>query len=398
LLAEIEANQDLQGTLKQEGAALVSEDTRIVVLNKTRTPDSADREEVPEEALPARLVAEFAHLSRGLLASFALSSVAAVRRGAHHVLSLYASEVDGAFVAHRCEIPHPDDSKAFALDLISSELRNLIEIDDVAETTLGAPIVEAWLDRKIQGGHKFQSDYAEIPSDEVKKLIDGGVESLKQSKAAQHVPGDKDKKADKKIKAGALARVFYQSAGEAEHSVRRLSRLSTFQRETTRTRLPPEWRPKLTLGSVIQRIEQEGDGDLLLCVQPRCDSIRLTGRTAFPFQTIAIETPGFNLVVPSPNGEDKEVWVNLKPRDAKMIEFDPDEQRRAVFASRNDETTAFVFVDALQARYVWVGDLKAMKAQLWATELGARVQAVGMEEFEWLRLASDREIKRDWAK
>jgi hypothetical protein len=395
LLTEINESEELNGALNQDGPVLRSADTRIVVLNKTRTPDAADREEVPEEALPARLIAEFAHLSRGVLASFALSSVAAVRRGAHHVLALYTSEVDGAFIAHRCEIPNPDDAKAFVLDMITSELRNLIEVDDVAEQTLGAEVISAWIDEKIAAGHQFKNDHAQIPADELRKFIAGGAEALKQSKVAQHVPGDPAKKPDQWIKAGTLARAFYETADDAKRAVRRLSRLSTFQRENTRTRLPPEWRPKLTLGTVIKRID--GGDQLLMCVQPRCDSIRLSGSTAFPFQTIRLGGTTFNLVVPDVDGQEIEVWVNMKPRDTHMIEFEPDADLRAVLAVRHAETGRFLFKDKSGQSYAWIGDIKAMKAQRWVVELGSRVQAVGMEEFEWLRLASEEKVKLNWA-
>lgn len=397
LLSEIVETPDLAGMLQQDGPVLSSTDTRIVVLNKTRTPDAADREEVPEEALPARLVAEFANLSRGLLASFALSSVAAVRRGAHHVLALYTSELDGAFVAHRCAIPNPDDSKGFAMDLITSELRNLIEVDNVADETLGAPVVEAWIEQKIEAGHEFKSDYAQIPNDAVKKLVTGGIAALNETKGGHHVPGQADKKAERAIKAGVLARVFYEDSDKAKEGVRTLSCLSTFQRERSRTRLPAEWRPKLTLGTLVKRVAENDAGELLLCVQPRCDSIRLTERTAFPFQSIKIEGNVFNLVVPAANGAGQEVWVNLKPRDARMIEFDPAQPARMILGTRDEMLDDFIFTDSEGTRYAWVGDINPMKAQRWVVELGARVQAVGMEEFEWLRLASEEQIKQNWA-
>ena len=397
LLAEVEEHDNLKGLLRQDGATLLSADTRITVFNKTRTPDAADRREVSEEALPGLLVEEFAHLTRGVLPSFALSAVAAVRRGAHHVLALHTSEMDGAFIAHRCEIPHPDDSKGFAVDLITSELRNLIELDNVPEATLGAPIIEAWIEARAQEGHRFKTNHAELPSNEVKKLVSGGADALKKSKEVQHVPGDQSTRATQGIKQGTLARVFYSDAAGAKRSVRRLACFSTFQRETSRTRLPEGWRPKLTLGSLIRRVAEGGAGEMLLCVQPRCDSIRLAGRTSFPFQTVTLEGSAFNLVVPDLNGEEIEAWVNLKPRDARMIDFDPDQERQAVLASRETPKGPLLFRDIAGQTYAWIGDLKAMKAQGWAGELGSRVQAVGMEELELLRLAGTRGITREWA-
>lgn len=399
LLEEVEQTAELQGLLQRDGAVLRNSNTRLVVLNKRYTPEAADREEVTEEGLPGRLVSEFAELCKGVLPSFALSSVAAIRRGAHHVLALYTSDLDGAFIAHRCGIPHPDDAKNFALDLITSELRNLIEVNDVTETTLGSPIIEAWVESKLAGGHRFRSENAEIPDDHVKGFVDGGSRSVEKSGKAQHAHGAPDTKVDEenRITCGTLARTFYSNADDARNGVRRLSRLSTFQREADRTRLPEGWLPLLTLGSLIQTVTEAGGGELLLCVQPRCDSIRLKARTAFPFQTISGEAPTFNLIVRDLASTDRETWVNLKPRDARMIEFEPDGARQAVLAARDTGAGRYLFRDADGQSYAWLGDLKEMKAQRWAGELGSRVQVVGLEELEWLRWASERKLKRNWA-
>ncbi|NJO33330.1 MAG: hypothetical protein HC869_09495, partial [Rhodospirillales bacterium] len=85
LLAELEQDETLRGRFARSGSDIGNISTRIIVLNKRTTPEAADRDEVNEERLPERLIFEFAKLSEGVVPSFALSSVAAVRQGAHHV-------------------------------------------------------------------------------------------------------------------------------------------------------------------------------------------------------------------------------------------------------------------------------------------------------------------------
>jgi hypothetical protein len=397
LLAEIEADHLLKGRLTLDGSVLVGTDTRVVFLNKRGALTGPDADAVSEEALPPRLVEEFSLLGQGLLASFALSSIAAVRRGAHHLLALYGRDLDASFVAHRCGIRHPEDAGTFATDLIASELRNLIEIDDVAEHCLGADVVGAWVESLIATGHAFQSDDAEIPNNVVRDFVMNGATSVADSANKHHLHGKSNKQAKKPITAGRLARAFYATAKEAKVGTGSLSRLSTFQREARRSHFPAAWRPMLSLGTVVQgsRPAEGVPGPILVCVQPRCDSVRLPDVAAFPFQTVTVGDDHFNLVLCDIDNAETQAWVNLKPRDARMLCFKADPIRAVVLATQDSEGL-YVFRDADDQPYTWLGDLKEMKAQLWASELGSRVNAVGIEEFEWLRWAGERKFKRDW--
>jgi hypothetical protein len=80
-----------------------------------------------------------------------------------------------------------------------------------------------------------------------------------------------------------------------------------------------------------------------------------------------------------------------------MIHFSPDTARQAVLGTRDEETGRYLFRDIDGLTYAWLGDLKDMKAQRWAGELGSRVQIVGLDEFEWLRWAAERKLRRNWA-
>lgn len=397
LLKEIEGVPALEGRLRAEGPALIGNDTRIVFINKRGSPPSADLDEVLEADLPGRLMEEFAKLSDGLLATFAISAVAAIRRGAHHVLALYTKDLDGAYVAHRSALPDPDDAISFAADLISSELKNLIELDDTAARNLKADVVDAWLAGLTDRGHAFRTDNAEVPAAEVKKFIAGGAAAVKASEGVHHVHGNAANKAAKanRVTPGALPRIFYSDAASAKHATRLLARLATFQRERIgRARLPDHWRPTLTLGSVVQAFPAGDAPELLLCMQPRCDSVRLKKAFAFPFQTIDSAGTNFNIALRDVAGEAREAWVNLKPRDSKMLTFTPDAVTRTVRAAPEDGV--LVFTDDAGNKYAWLGDVKEMKAQKWAGDLGGRVLGVGLDDFEWLRTASERQIDKDW--
>ena len=62
---------------------------------------------VSEEDFPKRLVDDFASMTAGLLPSIALTSLTAVREGAHKVLDRFGADLDPAFLAHRYVFPNP---------------------------------------------------------------------------------------------------------------------------------------------------------------------------------------------------------------------------------------------------------------------------------------------------
>lgn len=50
---------------------------------------------VPEKELPERLIKEFAIITEGVLSTFAVQSIAVVRRAAHHIVAVFRKELDG---------------------------------------------------------------------------------------------------------------------------------------------------------------------------------------------------------------------------------------------------------------------------------------------------------------
>jgi hypothetical protein len=115
---------------------------------------------------------------------------------------------------------------------------------------------------------------------------------------------------------------------------------------------------------------------------------------AFPFQTIDSTGANFNIALRDVSGEAHEAWVNLKPRDSRMLTFTPEAATRTVRATLEDGL--LTFTDDGGNKYAWLGDVKDMKAQKWAGDLGNRVLGVGLDDFEWLRIASERQIGKNW--
>jgi hypothetical protein len=392
-----EVFEDLQGDsdLKERFSlitgttALTRGDAKICFLNKRNTPPVGQTEIVAERELPARLVREFATVTEGVLATFAVSAIAAVRRSAHHLIALFRKELDGAFLAHRCRLEEPDDAEDFLTDLMTDELRNVMTTLDVAGRCLAAGTLEAWVDHvsanndHVFRNHRKRTNYA---ADQVKTFLRNGLEATEKVLSRK---GLKD-----------IEGIFYATGNEAWRRNLELARLSNLKRERLgRSYFPENWQPTLSLGSILKVLrirpvnEEERSryrdipSDYLVCVQPGCHSVRLKGETAFPFQTALRSDSTFNLVVRDDDSEGTSLLVGWKPRDAALIRFLAIPPQRSIRAAREDE--GFVFTDTHCRRFLWLGDIKDLKAQRSASELAQFIHTAAVNDLEWLRLAAE---------
>lgn len=395
ILDAVEEAPELKNVLTREGAVLTGQNVRICVLSKPQATGSADVDKVEEGDLPQRLISEFAALSRGLLTSFALHSIAAVRLAAHHIATVFRQELDGAYLGHRCSLPQPDDARDFAVELLVGELRNVVAVDEEAAGRMTDTVLDAWVDGRATAG--FQAKGKAVAIETIKTLLHGGADALGKSK--EQFVDSAGSPTEGRIGSGNFGRPFFDTDATAWSGHLEFARLSSFKREAFgRTQLPADFQPTLTLGTVLKCVGPANDAEeamysgltapFYVCMQPRCDSVRLTASTGFPFQTATESKQPFNLVVKErDHASGTPLLMAGKLADVVVIKFTPNQHTGTVRAEPQKDV-GFVFVDDNQRRFLWLGDLRNMKAQQEASSLAANVHRVGTDEFEWLRLAS----------
>jgi hypothetical protein len=159
--------------------------------------------------------------------------------------------------------------------------------------------------------------------------------------------------------------------------------------------------PSLTLGSVLWVVGPNNDGDkpkyedldanYFVCLQPVCDCVRIEGVTGFPFQTGNAATTSFNLVVRERDvTPGTPLMMNGKLGQTQVLKFEPDADSRTVRAKKNGDD--FVFTDARGREFIWLGDIRDLKAQHDVTAIAANAQRVGLVELEWFRLATENKV------
>lgn len=315
---------------------------------------------VPEGDLPGRLVDDFATLTEGLLPGIALTSLTAVREGAHMVLDQFCANLDPAFLAHRACISNPDDAERQIVNHVAEELRGLMDSAVAALSPAGAEAVEAWIRRKGDGGRRFVFADSELDVEQTVTLAKSGLE------------------------ASALRNNAFSglSAGFAGTDVGGLDeQLAWIMSFRTVFNEPP---PTLRLGSVVAAI-MDGKEMHLVCMRPRCDCVRLREETSFFFLPLVEPRNVGEQVVIRLGDEFRRLGVGFDSSGWFRGKFSPSNDNQAVTATKRETNGAFEFTDTCDVRYTWQGELKAEFAQRIAQSFATTLSRVAVDESEWLR-------------
>lgn len=313
---------------------------------------------VAEGELPHKLVEDFASMTEGLLPSIALTSLTAVREGEHKILDRFSAELDPAFVAHMACLPDPEDAERQIVVHVAEELRGLVDEAVAAESPAGKLAVEDWIRRDGRASFKFGE--RELDLQQTVKLV---KEGLKASDLAD----------------GAFRHLSTGFACSAIDDLdERLAFLMSFR---TVYNAPP---PTLWLGSVVT-MEEDGDQTHLICMRPRCDSVRLDKETTFTFLPLVPPSKNKEQIVTRIDQGFTRRSIALEPSGWILREFRPTEGNRAITATRSEHGDGFEFTDSNGMRYKWQGELKAEYAQRIAQTFATTLSRVAVDESEWLR-------------
>ncbi|MCY3807952.1 MAG: response regulator receiver domain [Gemmatimonadetes bacterium] len=339
---------------------------RIVVYAK---PDSRTLEQsaiVAEEDLAHRLVGDFASMVQGLLPGLVLTALAAVRENVHRVLAHFGRDLDPAFLTHRACLPLPADSEQHIVEQIASELHGVMNDAVGGESPAGIEAIRHWL------GSRFEEDCIEFgPGKEMSHAE--VLEMLEHGIGEKHGPFRKGGRDYHLLSQGFSGDT--ENGRELDH---RLASAMDFRQVVVDT---PR---QLSMGTVVRC---RGDGSaMLLCATPRCDSVRLTEKSSFVFLPLADPTADTAQVV-VPTGQDKHrrMAISMNPVEWLIRRFDPDPDRQCVLADGDGPDQIFVFRDADDREYEWVGELKPEFAQSLAQLIADRMSRIPLNRSEWLR-------------
>ena len=308
----------------------------------------------------------------------ALAALAAIRNDAHRILQALNQDLDIAYLGHRVASPYPKDSEEHLVAILASEIASILDDNDVgAKADLSA--INDWLARArasdedpLSCGSALSVSRA-LSNQQIETMLTDGLgldDRLLEQTA--HKLGSS---ALKKVRSQA-AHLFTNTPAVAESAANLFGLRMAVRTVYTRPHRV------LRLGTIVFRRDE-----FLLCVQPRCDSVRLdVGEVrGYPFLPLTTtEGARYKFVVKHPeDGHLVRLDLDAKPLNLRMIDFTAAEGRCIEAKNRHGEW-AF---STPNRRFLWVADLKPEFAQSVAVELGGQLARVGLTESELTRLS-----------
>lgn len=394
--------------------------------------DFAPERAVSESEVPTAALESFSMLVNGLIPAFAIKSAASIRKNTGRIISRFGKNLDSGYLAHRVLLPRPDDSEVFMLENFVSYMRNILAISRVDNSTLGACTIEKWikynddkLDKKII--HADITCQIEL-ADMIKLSKEGFSGNLskviyKKNKSISNEFDD----ISKKPSLNAIS-IFNTDRAKVIESSIELSILSSFRR-TFKDITGINESPYLTQGSLVY---SKNINQFMLCITPKCDTVRVNKKLNFSFVTLDEATDGkFDIVIPKnnlidshkenihkldklkitqqvvenvlsdnkkankslckqfhafPAYESKEyIYLHTTQKFHKLehITFETDERKRVLSSDSNLDM--IIFWDEDCNEYIWVGDLHDLNTISRVGNLVSNLNRTGTDEVEWLR-------------
>lgn len=321
-------------------------------------------------------------MTAGLVSNVVLESLAEIRRNTHRILSQFSSDLDAPYLTHRVLLFKPDEAEDLLSALVAEELQGILE-DARVGSRANLEAVEAWVQAKQEAGVHFTLELG-TGNDEpltIEKVID--LLRMGIQNQDWNLTGLSNTKRNNAHKLP-LVRMFqpdHPNPGSLDEK---------FAFITTMRACYEHYVPRLTLGTIL-KTGSDPIYSYWVCIQPRCDCVRMDSVRAFPFLPLkqAGEAGKFNIVL-----NEGDAYIRLlfseKPYDIRLIRFRPRKRDKGVVTAKRDGDT-FYFQSTGNCKYTWIGELRQEQVQRLSNQFAAAVSRVGLDESEWLRLWATRE-------
>ena len=349
----------------------------------THTKEIAERSYNYEELTEA-IYGEFVNYTHGVVAGIFLKAIASIRTNTYLLLNTFQRNIDAAFIAHKGLLPVPDDAHDHIIELIGSEMKSVINgaLDDAIINRLIDNYIDS-LDKNHLLEYKDNNGTSKrLSIVELKSLIKDSEFKNNLSKNSEKELPDSLPQSIIKADNPTLSDVEAKSLSDA-------SNIEFAKLTTLKNRYLAFSKPVLTLGVVLKGTAIPGEDEYWICVQPKCDSLRIPenennnqGRT-FLFLSLSKTDKGEIIY-----DKDTRFKVEYNIKKSKQFMFRPTENGM-VCVRRNESNDCF-FLDSFERRFEYLCELKNDFAQRIANNFASHISRVAVNHSEWLRLQVDK--------
>lgn len=327
---------------------------------------------VPYENLPTLIVDEFADMTNGLLSNFALSSISAIRNNTSRILSVFSPKLDPAYLGHKILLENTFESKQLLIKLFGEAISELLETTNIETKDW----IENWIESRVIDKIILINGVSIGRSKDLLKKMIGSEQPRLKDKYKEASGKEMTNKDEEKIQLHTVELFAYDDIDVNKSNVD--FAILTHHKNIFQ---PAIEAPTLTLGTVIKSVKEDKVDKYYICIQQRCDSVRIKDERRFLF--LPLEEKGeYPLIV---NNELK-LFPNKSSFAIKTVKFKPKEGATIIQASKTEDK--YIFLSSYGEPYEWVVDLKEMQAQRILNSYCAQLSRVGLNESEWLRLTA----------
>lgn len=328
---------------------------------------------------------EYAKVSSGLLSNTCLNALTLLRNNTYKLLANFSPSLDPAFVAHRAMLPQPDDAGELLKETICGQLNAILTNADISQH-VSSKIICDWLSsQEFRDTEIKATDKHKITINNTKRELwqNQGYVALLNGELTASGKAILNEDDIKNFERGRLKKyaciAFKPHNFTNEYCDEEFSILTHHKRN----HLCTSQRPSLSLGVMVKN-----NDSYLLCIQQKCDSVRIDAGTHRKFLFLPMKKDDQKFDVLFKNGPKDYVRLSTCYKEChalEIIEFSPLENTGIVQAQKEDGFYYFSGGPNDEIKYQWILDLKESHAQRIANNYAAILARVGLDESEWLR-------------
>lgn len=374
--------------------SIIYKGIKIKLIHKTTSPDPEYLLSSSVAELPDVCIREFANFVSGLLSNATLAAITTIRDHTFDIISQFKKQFDGNYISHRISIPNADDAEYFICELIKDEIVAAINFENIKKCINLDSIKK--LINASNFNNKIKITEGNIHECNLIKLVEIGADKYWSEQAYS-------KKLKEKLKRKSDYSRYFINSTVTDEALNKLEQEFTSLTTTNTKYYSDTYLPYLTLGTIIA-LKKESEGrcnpnehcrimcncsstySYYLCIQPRCDSVRLEKDEPLLFIPL-VEDCTKNKVCFFDSKLNKNCTLGFKKVSSlviKKFKMCNDEHDR-IYALVDDEND-FVFKSINGNIYRWVTELKFSLAQKIINQFGNNISRVGFDEYEWFRL------------
>lgn len=332
------------------------------------------------EKIPDFILTEFAKMTSGILSNFILQSLSLIRQNTFKLISIYNKDLDQPYLFHKLLLPNPQDAEEQLIEIITHSIQSILNYQNDNIKIVNDAIIHQWVkEQKFSFTHKFCKKDISIDSEFI-------IDWLKLGYSTKFINYWKENNftTDLDKLDSSLNELAQKGSGVLNNTEGRIkdAEFSILTHHKSNVKLPSQ-KPRLTLGTVIYKFNDDKK-EYYLCIQARCDSVRVKNGQRFIFLQLDTVEDGkkFNILAKNET-EICKFKYGKNSYDLKTFKFNPSSSKGTVIAIKYGDK--YYFESIWNEKLYWVCDLKDLHSQRISNIFASQLSRVGLEESEWLR-------------